>query len=309
MPSTEPPAAPVGLPFHRLHRLGDAGWLGALAGVFVVVVGWFALSLVVVGLLGAVDVDVTLDPLVPGALLATDLVWALAIVLVGVVALLVHRLPFGLVLSVAGRMRWTWFAGCLGLAAVALAVAVGVSFFFPQQPGTELGDQLNPFTDRIRDFTLIVVLLTPLQAAGEEVVFRGYLTQAFGGLAHGRAATALAVGVPALLFAIAHGAQSAPVFVDRFVFGLVAGVLVLVTGGLEAGIAMHLLNNWLSLGLALALGDIDAAINPEGGTWGILPGTLTQSLLYLGLVVWVARRRGVATRSEGAVLAARGGAG
>ncbi|WP_447646819.1 CPBP family intramembrane glutamic endopeptidase [Nocardioides zeae] len=41
----------------------------------------------------------------------------------------------------------------------------------------------------------------------------------------------LAVVVPALLFALAHGAQDPPVFFDRFAFGLAAGVLVILTGG------------------------------------------------------------------------------
>jgi membrane protease YdiL (CAAX protease family) len=302
VPSAEPPAGPAGLEVHRQHLLGRAGWLEALSGVFLVVIGWFALSIFVVNVLNGLGVDVTVDPLTPGALLATDLVWALAILLVAGITVLVHQLPFGRVVSVVGRIRWRWLAICLGLAVVTLALAVGVSFFFPQQPGTELNDHLNAFTDRMRDFTLIVVLLTPLQAAGEEFVFRGYLTQAFGELADGRLGRAAAVVVPAALFALAHGAQSLPVFVDRFAFGLVAGVLVLVTGGLEAGIAMHLLNNWLSLGLALAVGDINAAINPEGGTWGTLPSTLTQSLVYLALVALIARRTGLETRSEGPVL-------
>ncbi|GAA3806700.1 type II CAAX endopeptidase family protein [Nocardioides panacisoli] len=307
MPSAEQSAGPAELEFHRQHLLGRTGWLEALAGVFAVVIGWFVLSILVVGLLDGVGIDVTVDPLTPGALLATDLVWAFAILLVAAVTLLVHQLPFGRVVSVVGRIRWRWLLICLGLAVITLALAVGVSMFFPQQPGTELSDHLNAFTDRMRDFTLIVVLLTPLQAAGEEFVFRGYLTQAFGGLARGRVGAALAVVVPALLFALAHGAQSLPVFVDRFAFGLIAGVLVLVTGGLEAGIAMHLLNNWLSLGLALAVGDINAAINPEGGTWGTLPSTLTQSLVYLALVLWIARRTGLETRSEGGVLAGNSG--
>ena len=302
MPSAEPPAGPAGLEFHRQHLRGRHGWLLSLAGVFAVVLGWFVLSALVVGVLSGAGVDVTIDPLEPGALLATDLVWAFAIALVGAVTVLVHQLPFGRVVSVVGRIRWRWLLLCLGLAAVTLALAVGVSMFFPQQPGTELNDHLNPWTGRIRDFTLIIVLLTPLQAAGEEFVFRGYLTQAFGALAGGRLGTGLAVVVPALLFALAHGAQSLPVFVDRFAFGFVAGVLVLLTGGLEAGIAMHLLNNWLSLGLAVAVGDINAAINPEGGTWGTLPSTLTQSLVYLALVTWLARRTGLETRSEGVVL-------
>ena len=307
MPSPERPVGPADLEFHRQHLLGRTGWLEAVGGVLAVVVGWFALSIFVVNLLNAVGVDVTVDPLTPGALLATDLVWAFAILLVGAITVLLHHLPFGAVVSVVGRLRWRWLLICLALSVVTLALAVGVSTFFPQQPGTELSGHLNAFTGRIRDFTLIVVLLTPLQAAGEEFVFRGYLTQAFGGLARGRVGAALAVVVPALLFALAHGAQSLPVFVDRFAFGLIAGVLVLVTGGLEAGIAMHLLNNWLSLGLALAVGDINAAINPEGGTWGTLPSTLTQSLVYLALVLWLARRTGLETRSEGAVLVRENG--
>ena len=68
--------------------------------------------------------------------------------------------------------------------------------------------------------------------------------------------------VPALLFALAHGlGQSAPVFFDRFAFGVVAGILVIRTGGLEAAIAMHVLNNFLAFGLALRFGDMTEALN------------------------------------------------
>jgi hypothetical protein len=107
-----------------------------------------------------------------------------------------------------------------------------------------------------------------------------------------------AVLLPALLFALAHGAQSPPVFFDRFAFGIVAGLLVVLTGGLEAGIAMHVLNNWLAFGLALAFGDMASTLNPVGGSWWTIPVTLTQSLVYLGLVVWVGRRIGLRTTTE-----------
>ena len=82
-------------------------------------------------------------------------------------------------------------------------------------------------------------------------------------------------------------------FFDRFAFGLVAGILVVRTGGLEAGIAMHVLNNWLAFGLALAFGDMGEALNPTGGTWWSIPVTLTQSLVFLGLTLLVARRMGL----------------
>ncbi len=158
-----------------------------------------------------------------------------------------------------------------------------------------MSGQLNDFTETTRDFLLVVLLLTPLQAAGEEYAFRGYLTQAFGGL-FGREWAA--VLFPALLFALAHGSQSAPIFFDRFAFGVVAGLLVVRTGGLEAGIAMHVLNNWLAFGLALAFSDMASSLNPTGGSWWTIPVTLTQSLVYLGLVLLVARRRGLRTTTE-----------
>ena len=87
-------------------------------------------------------------------------------------------------------------------------------------------------------------------------------------------------------------------FVDRFAFGLVAGLLVVLTGGLEAGIAMHVLNNWLAFGLALAFGDMASTLNPTGDSWWSLPVTLTQSLVYLGLVLFVARGTGLRTTTS-----------
>ena len=133
---------------------------------------------------------------------------------------------------------------------------------------------------------LVVLLLTPLQAAGEEYAFRGYLTQAFGGLF-----APLPPGVRALrcccrplLFALAHGAQERadlrrPV---RLRPGR-RGPGRSRTGGLEAGIAMHVLNNLLAFGVALAFSDMsDGAQTRPAAPGGALPVTLTQSLVYLG---------------------------
>ncbi len=166
----------------------------------------------------------------------------------------------------------------------------------------DVGSTANAFTSTTRDYLLVIAFLTPFQAAGEEYFFRGYLTQAFGGLFH---RVWVAVVVPAFLFGLAHGlGQSAPVFFDRFAFGLVAGALVVLTGGLEAGIAMHVLNNWLAFGLALAYGDMASTLNPSGGSWWSIPVTLTQSLVYLGLAVLVSRRMGLSTTTTARVLEA-----
>jgi hypothetical protein len=70
---------------------------------------------------------------------------------------------------------------------------------------------------------------------------------------------------------------------------------------------MHVLNNFLAFGLALAYSDMGTALNPTGGSWWSIPVTLTQSLVYLGLAVLVARRMGLGTTAEPAVLAASQG--
>ena len=98
-----------------------------------------------------------------------------------------------------------------------------------------------------------MLLTTPLQAAGEEYAFRGYLLQAIGALTR-RAWIALVL--TSLLFAMAHGLQNFPLFFDRFMFGLIAGWLVIRTGGLEAGIALHVLNNLLAFGAGILFGDV-----------------------------------------------------
>jgi membrane protease YdiL (CAAX protease family) len=186
-----------------------------------------------------------------------------------------------------------------------LGASLLLALVLPESGGAALDGTSNDVTDRTIAFALIVVLLIPLQAAGEEYGFRGYLTQAVGGVASGRVGTAIAVVVPALLFALAHGVQDPPVFIDRFAFGLVAGVLVIATGGLEAGIAMHILNNWVFFALTLAFGDITEALAPVAGTWWLLPGTLVQSLGYLALVTWVGRRRHIETSTHQVVLEAK----
>jgi len=287
------------LRYHELHRLGRHGPLRAILGTLAMVVGLLVVvPLVLTGgynTAGEPFGELSIDPLTPVGLVIVCLSLAAAVPIVIGTTRLAHDLPGGLIMSVVGRLRWRWLLTCAGLAALALLGAVLLALVLPEHGGAAVEGSVNEATDRTIAFALIVLLLIPLQAAGEEYAFRGYLTQAVGGVMSGRVGTALAVVVPALLFALAHGVQDPPVFIDRFMFGLVAGALVIVTGGLEAGIAMHVLNNWVFFGLSLAFGDITEALAPVAGTWWLLPGTLVQSLGYLALVAWFARRRALRT--------------
>ncbi|BBH18165.1 hypothetical protein Back2_24520 [Nocardioides baekrokdamisoli] len=198
----------------------------------------------------------------------------------------VHRVRPGFLISVAQRFRWRWLAVCFGLGILTLAVTVLVELVIPSTTSAAAAEHYS--TERTAAFIAVVALTTPLQAMGEEFMFRGYLTQAMGGVAP----KAVAVVVPALLFAAAHGSQGLPVFIDRLTFGLMAGVVVLVSGGLEAGIAMHVLNNLVAFGVAIGTHSVSATLAASGGTWWVVPVTLTQNGVFLVLVVWATRRRG-----------------
>lgn len=291
--------------YHELHRAGRPGAWRSIVGalllpllVFVVVPVVVALG-VLVGLLASgqsmeeatAALDVTRE-VTPVGLAVLNLTLAAGIPSAWLVMWLMHRLKPGWLSSIAPRIRWRFLVACLGVSVIALVATLLVSFALPTADVTGPTGELNDFTTQTRDFLLVIVLLTPLQAAGEEYVFRGYLTQAFGSLfARPDVARVLAVVGPALLFALAHGSQSLPVFFDRFAFGVVAGILVIRTGGLEAAIAMHVLNNFVAFGLALAYADMtETLLASAPASWWMILSTLTQSLVYLGLASWVASR-------------------
>jgi membrane protease YdiL (CAAX protease family) len=301
-PQTPPPVAPAesqreGLPYFRIHEGGLPGWWRPVVGTIVMLLG----LLVIGGLVAIIpfvvwyaatgaDLSASVDRLVdlqhptPAGLAYLNLALSTMIPLSWAVNRSMHGLLPRWLASVRPRIRWRFLVACLGVAVVALLATLVVSALVPGQ-SDDVSGHANAFTSTTRDYLLVIAFLTPFQAAGEEYLFRGYLTQAFGGLFH-RAWVAVLV----------------PVFFDRFAFGLVAGTLVVLTGGLEAGIAMHVLNNWLAFGLALAYGDITSTLNPTGGSWWSIPVTLTQSLVYLWLAVAVARRMGLPTVTSGPIL-------
>ena len=300
------------LPFHLLLTAGRRSRWRVLLGVLAVALGFViaqtGIALVIIaGLVvggdsisDAQDVVSGADRVTPAFLALVNLGWAAAIPLVLLTVWLVHGLRPGWASSVVGRLRWRWMLTCFALSLVALLATLVVSALVPAQAGDPaITAEVNPWTDTARDFLLVVVLLTPLQAAGEEYAFRGYLTQGIGSLLAPwpRVSATCAVLVPALVFALFHGlGQDVPLFLDRFAFGVLAGFLVLVTGGLEAGIALHVLNNLLAFGLAIAFTDMDSALDPQETSWWSIPVTLTRTGVYLVVVVLVARRTGIATR-------------
>nr|WP_276612465.1 CPBP family intramembrane glutamic endopeptidase [Kineococcus vitellinus] len=132
---------------------------------------------------------------------------------------------------------------------------------------------------------LVVLLTTPLQAAGEEYVFRGWLSQALGSwFSRPAVGAVVAAVVSAALFGLAHGGQDAWLLTDRVVFGLVASWLVWRTGGLEAAVAVHAVNNVVVLVPAVLTGTlVEASLATSAPPWTVLSGI--AALLLVAAVV------------------------
>lgn len=304
---TYPHPAPV--EYHEMFRTWTYAWWRPAVGILLLAVGLLlvlpllALPVLAVGVLleggtqGFSDAFLsagTLKKLTPSGLLYLDLSLGGMILWTWGLVRVLHQMRPRWLASVAPKLRWRFLAVCLGLAVIALLAQFLVGLVVPQDDSANLSG-LNPLTGRSVALIVVILLTTPLQAAGEEYAFRGYLLQAVGSLTRRRWAALLAT---ATLFAVAHGLQNFPLFFDRFMFGLIAGWLVIRTGGLEAGIAMHVLNNYLAFGLAVAFGNISETLNVTQVSWWNIPVTLTQSLVYAALVSWVAARMKLQTRTR-----------
>ncbi len=292
-------------PYHLMLRTWNYAPWKPLVGIVVVVVGMMIVAPLVLLPVLAIGVAVeggpfwdnfqkaaTLQAVDPAALLYLNLVLGSMVLVTWFVMRVIHRMRPRWLMSVKPRIRWRFFFACLGIAVVALVAQVVVGSFLPGDVETDMSGQLNHFTTTSAAIALIVVFTTPLQAAGEEYVFRGYLMQAFGSLFRYKW---VAILLTATLFALAHGVQNFPLFFDRFMFGLIAGWAVTLTGGLEAGIALHILNNFLAFGFALAFGDLTQTLTVSQVSWWNIVLTVTQSGVYLALVLLVARKMGVQT--------------
>lgn len=316
------PEVAAGLEYHRIYRAGRQGWGWYAGGIATLAVTFLVVSAVVV-VVGAIVVLLAIGTppeelgdrvaaladtgdVTPSVLLFLNAVLILAIPTSWFCARVFHGIKPRWLASVAPRIRWGYLGVSFGTALVALVAAIVLGGLLPGAgESDEISTGVNAFTDTTRDFLLVIVLLTPLQAVAEEYAFRGYLTQAFGGLVrNAQAARYLAVLGPALLFAAAHGGQSLPVFFDRLAFGIVAGILVIATGGLEAAIAYHVLNNLLAFGIALFFGDMTEALNPSGGSWWDVLVSFVKSALFVALSIYAARRMGLQTRTAPGVLEA-----
>ena len=288
-----------------LRGPGYAPWRGVLAILMGLAAGGGAV--LVIGIVGFVLAMVTgslvLDDLTDTAALTSKLMGDPIIFLTNNLAL-ASWIPVAMlsvwacfgwrprwVSSVAPRFRWKWavvaFLVCLPLQALLMAATLA----FDGEPVTW------DFSGKAITLVVIVVLTTPLQAAGEEYLFRGLLTQAIGSwIARPVAAVLTSAIVTGLLFSALHGVgvdQDVWLFLGRFVLGLLFSYLTWRTGGLEAASSAHAVNNMVIMVPMSLTGGLGDAVSTSQSSPLSVGGSILVSVLIAALLTWAARRMGV----------------
>lgn len=286
--------------YHRLARSapGYRWWKPLVTGLIALGICFGFLIVLVVLLLASTLVLPELRPLITKLAAGTidnSLPVVLALSLSSVAVLLpsvwLARLimgprPVGLLSSIAGRLRWRWMARLIP----AVVIAYGASTLFsilllPLLTGESIPPAVVSSSTWI--VVLVAVLLVPLQATAEEFFFRGYLAQTIGGwLKH----PLFAILLPVPLFTISHPQYDVWGLIDVSVFAVVAGWLVWRTGGLEASIVAHVVNNTVIFVIgAFGLVDVNSK---TGGPIEVVISALTLAL-YAWLVLRAAKRFGL----------------
>lgn len=269
------PQLPSERPYHRLARTPSYRWWRplvelvafAVAVAALLAVGSAALPAAVAhsvehgGVAGLIGISSTLAVGIPAAKLA---------------AAGAGRSAGGLS-SVIGRLRWRWLGRCSLVALVLYAVAIPVDL------AVDPRHLAWPGWTTFAPLGLAILVFVPLQAAGEEYAFRGTLLQMLGAWVP---FSWLVVAITSVAFAAVHG-QGGEVFVGTLVSGILMGWLAIRTGGLEASIALHAVNNVTAFMLTAASGGGDTLLSRLNHdiSWASVALGVVIQVVYAAIVV------------------------
>ena len=301
-PHRPPSALPDGPRlYHQMLRGPRRRWWRPLVALLLVIpmlLLLWALATVPVLLLGVLERSpnlgsylnraFTMDSLGPAGFLFLNLTLVALIPAAGLSIWIAHRIRPRYLASVAGGIRWRWLLRCAVVLLPLWALYVGL--------GLLASPASSPRPAHWVVLLVMVVVLTPFQAAGEEFLFRGWIMQNIGSyFARPLVGLVVSLAVSTVAFSIAHTSPDPWVLGTIGCLAVASGLAAWRTGGLEAGIVMHAANNLLTFFVVILFGGWDQAFvsTKTTGTPVMLVLALIVHGSALALVFWQARRSGI----------------
>lgn len=209
---------------------------------------------------------------------------------------LLYGAPAASLHSVSGRFRHGLLGRSLLAFAPVVAVLVAAMSLAP-------ADTIPWSTGDLVALVLVSVLLTPLQAAGEEYGLRGLMFRVVGGWTRGsRSGAVLGIVVTTVLFSLFHGTLDPYLLTSYLLLFSVLAFVTWRTGGLEVAVVLHATYNATAFLLAIAVhtdlgGDLAGRGEASGSVVNLVPGA---GLVLIAAVVWWMTRRSGPARTPAA---------
>jgi membrane protease YdiL (CAAX protease family) len=220
-----------------LAREGRNQWWRYALGVFIIAVSWLGLGVLPYALLvGSEHFNPLLD------FVAVNLSIFFMFAGLAVTVQLIHRRTLLSLVTPEVRVDWRRVSrGAAVWIVIATAVALAEHVLFPDRY------YLSFDARRFFPFLALVLVLTPIQSAVEELVFRGYVMQGLSLLTRSPALIAivssLAFTVPHLMNPEVHEYGVLVMAANYFVIGMLLATVTLRDGRLELAIGLHAVNN------------------------------------------------------------------
>ena len=227
----------------------------------------------------------------PAMMAVMNLSLAASGVLAVVVTALVARVPWRSLIAVPRGPRLRRLGMWCGVFAVLVGAALGLSALI--SPGAA-GIGEFAVTSTTVGLVVVALLTTPLQAAGEELLFRGAIMPMLASWVRAvRPAIVLGMIGSSVLFGLAHMSVDPWLLSYYAVFGLSMAAMALISRGLEAPIAFHVMNNLIMMIVgALFAGGEGVVIDRSVGMGGpFMLVFIAVDLVAVALVGLYERRR------------------
>jgi hypothetical protein len=220
-----------------LARQGRNEWWRYLLGAVIIAFFWLVLGNVPYFLLLLAGLS---EP--PFDFISINLSIFMMLAGLAVTVKLIHRRSLRSLITPEDRIDWVRAARAAAVWVVlAAAVAVVEHVVYPERYYLSF----NP--DRFFVYFALVLVLTPLQSAVEELVFRGYVMQGLGLLTRRPLAivvlSSIAFTIPHLLNPEVHEHGAAIMAANYFAIGMLLATVTLRDGRLELAIGLHAVNN------------------------------------------------------------------
>ncbi|WDZ87278.1 CPBP family intramembrane glutamic endopeptidase [Micromonospora cathayae] len=287
-------SVPTGTEYHRVLA-GDKRRIGrGILAIILLLAGLVIFPTVLGRATAVIDVRMGNTPPILGGTDYTPLYHASTMLALGLLipwSMLIQRWLYGVpgasLHSVTSRFRFDLLGRSLLVFGPAWLVVNALGSLTPveEAPWSQ--------TDLVAIF-IGTMLLTPLQAAGEEYGVRGLMFRVIGSWTRSRRAGLVAgVLVSSALFTAVHGATDPYINVWYFVLWTGLAIITWRTGGLEIAVMLHAVLNTFSLVLATTLRvDLGTALQDRsagvGTPYQLVP---TLAVVVITAIIWWRTRK------------------